>query len=291
MAKKPEENTEVVDLALPDYLKNRDMSVNTADTDALTSIANKIPRISLKGRKFRLIVEGEEIIKPRDELDITILAVEPEKGLMAKTFYEKGYASGDSEPPTCSSADGVNPDSWVNAPQNPTCRMCAKNQFGSATAQSGKPSKACRDSKTLSVGIPNTKNQTFDEDLKLGIGGTIFKLSVPVTSLGSLSEFGKIVSKNQLPLAVVVAKLEMVDSEYPQVKFAVGGFLEESEGLLALERNVSRDWKNDVPSGPLLENSGASSKPQSLIDAAETAKSDTTKSGDVNAVIGEWENG
>lgn len=273
-----EENAVVV----PDYLKSM-QGTQTADSEALAGLSNKIPRISLKGRKFRLIVEGEEIVKPTDTLKVVILAVEPEKGRMVKTFYAKGYSSGDSEPPTCSSADGVRPDTWIQEPQHSNCAQCPKNAFGSSTSQSGKPSKACRDSKRLWVAIPeDDKNQ----DLGLGIDGVMFSLGVPVTSLGSLSDFGKEIAKNGYPLPAVVVNLEMVDSEFPQVEFKFGGFLPEKDGMIAIERNISKDWLSSVPAGPVLENSKPAQS--SIAHETEKAMADTTKSGDVNAVVGEW---
>jgi hypothetical protein len=282
------EKEEPAEIVVPDYLKNAQTA--TVDTEALAGLGTKVPRISLKGRKFRVIVDGEEILKPADTLDVVILAVEPEKGRMVKTFYIKGYSSGDTEPPTCSSADGVRPDAWIQDAQNPTCQTCPKNQFGSATSQSGKPSKACRDSKRLSVAIPETE---ANADLNLGMNGTVFSLGVPVTSLSSLSEFGKTISKNGYPLPAVVVHLEMVDSEFPQVEFKFKGFLGESEGMIAIERNIARDWMS-TPTGPLLENQGSSQKPsiasaKQMLGEEKAEAAGEAKSGDVNAVIGDWQ--
>lgn len=269
---------------IPDYLKTA--VVNQADSEALAGLSSKIPRISLKGRKFRLIVEGEEIVKPSDSLEVVILAVEPEKGRMVKTFYVNGYSSGDTEPPTCSSANGVAPDAWINEPINATCQTCPKNQFGSATSTKGKPSKACRDSKRLSVAIPETDPKF--QGIGLGMGGIVFNLGVPVTSLASLSEFGKTISKNGFPLPAVVAKLEMVDSEFPQIDFGFKGFLPQDEGMIAIERNVSRDWMANAPTGPMLDAPERSNKPN-LADATAKALVDTgAKSGNVDTVVGEW---
>lgn len=281
--KKPEVQEENA-VVVPDYLKG--LAPQTTDSEALAGLSSKIPRVSLKGRKFRLIVEGEEIIKPSDTLKVVILAVEPEKGRMVKTFYAKGYSSGDSEPPTCSSADGARPDAWIQDPQHSNCAQCPKNAFGSSTSQSGKPSKACRDSKRLWVAIPeNEKN----EDLGLGIDGTMFSLGVPVTSLGSLSDFGKQIAKNGYPLPAVIVNLEMVDSEFPQIEFKFDGFLPEKEGRIAIERNISKDWLDSVPAGPALENSVVDKKP-SIADETSKAKANTdeTKSGDVNSVVDAW---
>lgn len=279
---KEKEVSESTELAVPDYLKQY-QGVPSADSEALAGISSKIPRVSLRGRKFRLIVEGEEIIKPSDELEVVILAVEPEKGRMVKTFYIKGYTSGDSEPPTCSSVDGKYPDAWISDPQHTNCAQCPKNAFGSATSQAGKPSKACKDSKRLYVAIPETK---ANSGLGLGIGGTVFTLGIPVTSLNSLSEFGKTIAKNGYPLPAVIVSLEMVDSEYPQVEFKFKGFLDQENGQLAIERNIARDFISAVPSGPLLEDK--TSKPASLAESVRKLPDQNEKPGNVDKAVGDW---
>lgn len=272
------------EVVVPDYLKGATSGQN--DTDALAGLSSKIPRLSLKGRKFRLVVDGEEIMKPKDTLQVVILAVEPEKGRMVKTFYAKGYSSGDTEPPTCSSGDGVRPDSWIQEPVHTNCQQCPKNAFGSATSQNGKPSKACRDSKRLWVAIPENES---NQDLGLGIDGTMFSLGVPVTSLGSLSEFGKGIAKNGYPLPAVLVDLEMVDSEYPQIEFKFGGFLPEKEGRLAIERNISRDWLDSKPSAPALgDSSGSPAVGTSIL--AETQKALAgDKTASVDSVVAGWD--
>jgi hypothetical protein len=198
------------------------------------------PRISLRGRKFRIIEGGEEIRRPSDELLCVILAVEPGSGLMQKTFYNKGYVSGDSSPPDCSSANGVNPDPWVSNPVSNACRTCPKNVFGSATNAQGKKTKACKDSKCLWVALPEA------------LDGTVFALGVPVTSLKAMAEYGSMLKSNGIPVAAVLTRLTMADSEYPELVFEFAGVLEEGSLEVAMERNEKRNW-NITASGPLLE--------------------------------------
>lgn len=272
-------------VVIPEYLKAY-MANNApqADTDSLASSSMSIPRVSLRGRKFRLVEDGEEIRKPADELMSVILAVEPGAGLFVKTYYENGYNSGDSTPPTCAASDGIAPDSWVTTPQSNRCQTCPKNQFGSATSRSGKKSKACRDSKRIWLALP--------ED----IHGTVFAMGVPVTSLKNVSEYGRQLKTNGYPLATVVTKITMVDSEFPLLEFEMAGFLNEETGLAAIERNVARDWSiGAASSAPLLSDHSAE-KPKSLPSMAQATKApdasiaDTTvKSGaSADTVLGNW---
>lgn len=230
------------EIAIPEHLKK--FLTNTqasTDADAMAAASISIPRISLKGRKFRLIEGGEEIRKPADEFFGIILAVEPGTGLMAKTFYKEAYQSGDSKPPDCSSANGITPDPWVPEPQNDKCSTCPNNQFGSAKTRSGGKGKACKDSKRLWVAEADK------------INGTIYALGVPVTSLKAMAEYGAMLKVNQVPSAAVITRFSMKDTEFPELLFEFVGVLEETAMEQAMLRHEQKDWDLNF-TGPLLEN-------------------------------------
>jgi hypothetical protein len=231
-------------IAVPEHLKKYLTNTQqSGDTDAMAAASISIPRISLKGRKFRLIEGGEEIRKPAEEFFGVILAVEPGAGLMAKTFYKEAYQSGDSKPPDCSSANGVTPDPWISEPQNDRCATCPNNRFGSAKTRSGGKGKACKDSKRLWVAEPDK------------IGGTVYALGIPVTSLKPMSEYGAMLKANGVPSASVITRFTMKDSEFPELIFEFVGVLEEEVMEKAMLRNEKKDWDLKV-SGPLLEHQG-----------------------------------
>jgi hypothetical protein len=228
-------------IAIPDHLKKFLSSpAASTDTDAMASASVSIPRISLKGRKFRLIEGGEEIRKPADELFAVILAVEPGPGLMAKTFYKGVYQSGDSSPPDCSSSNGITPDPWISDPQSDKCQKCPMNVFGSAKSRSGGKAKACKDSKRLWLVEPNA------------INGTVYNMGVPVTSLKDMSAYGAMLKANGVPSASVITKLSMKDTEFPELVFEFVGVLEETAMVQAMERNEKKDWDLKY-TGPMLE--------------------------------------
>lgn len=265
-------------VAVPEYLKAY-MSQPNAEADSLASSSISIPRVSLRGRKFRLVLDGEEVRKPSDELLAVILAVEPGAGLFVKTFYEGSYNSGDSAPPTCASSDGVAPDSWVTSPQANRCALCPKNQFGSATSRSGKKAKACRDSKRVWLALP--------ED----ISGTVYAMGIPVTSLKNVSEYGRLLKTNGYPISVVVTKITMEDSEFPQLEFAMAGFLNEETGKLAIERNVARDWNiGSASHAPLIEdNTPQKSGPlPSITEATKVSDASVKTNKSADSVLGNW---
>lgn len=255
-------------IAVPEHLKKfLANSQASTDADAMAASSISIPRISLRGRKFRVIEGGEEIKKPADELYVVILAVEPGAGLMAKTLYKKGYQSGDSSPPDCSSQNGITPDSWIQSPVSAQCRTCPMNAFGSATTNNGKKSKACKDSKRLWLALPEA------------IQGTVYNLGVPVTSLKALSEYGAMLKSNGVPPAAVITRLSMKDTEFPELIFEFVGVLEQEPMEQAMLRNEQKDWDNSS-SGPLLEHqpSGQTMQApgaQKLLES-QAAKTDTT---------------
>lgn len=226
---------------LPSYLQQYQNSPVTSDADSMSSVKTSVPRISLKGKRFKF-VNGEEESKGTDSIEVAILAVEPPGQLMNKVFYKGGYNPQDTAPPDCASSNGISPDPWVSEPCAELCARCPNNMFGSATSMSGKKAKACKDSKVLWVAKP--------DDVK----GTVYGLKVPVTSLKAMAEFGREVKSIGVPLAVVKTKLSMdQDNEYPLLQFENVGFLDEENGPKAVQRSQEREWIQD--SAPLLEHS------------------------------------
>lgn len=189
---------------------------------------------------FRFIKDGEEIHKQTDPIHVIILGVVPDKN-MAKTFYIDGYQPGSTDPPDCSSFFGVEPDSWVDSPQAKLCRDCEQNKWGSAVSMSGKKAKGCKDSKRLMV--VNAKDVKGEEP------ADVFIFNVTIASLKALSEYGKFLISNKLPMAAVITQLEFVDSEFPQVEFSFKAVLSEEIGTKMLTRSMEKEWLEgmDVP--------------------------------------------
>lgn len=222
---------EVKTIKLPSYLQ--DMTEKVEESLGLISTGVSVPRISIRGRQFRFVVDGEEISKQTEPINVIILGVEPDKG-MAKTFYASGYQPGSTDPPDCSSWNGVTPDTWVDNPQADYCANCEQNVWGSATALSGKKAKACKDSKRLMV--VDTKD----------IKGRIFIFNVTIASLKALSEYGKFLVSNNVPMAVAVTQVAFIDAEFPQVEFNFGGILNKEVGTTMLSRSEEKEWKADI---------------------------------------------
>lgn len=245
-------------IELPEHLRNGPLAEAAAkaltDAQSMASASNSVPRISLRGREFRLVENGEEVKKFRDQLDVIILGVEPEAGRMIKTYYKDGYKSGAKEPPTCSSDDGIAPAPWVNDKQSETCAKCPKNAFGSATSPTGKPTKACRDSKRIWVVLKDEPKPITDR--------TIYGLNVSVASLKSFSEHGrKLAALGQGP-AVAVTRMTMLDLEYPQLEFQLIGWVTAEEAPQTLKLSTDKPWKVSYGSAGLALAMGDSAGPK-----------------------------
>lgn len=254
-------------IEVPEHLRTGPLAEAAAralqDAGSMASSSNSVPRMSFKGREFRLIENGEEVAKFRDKIDIIIVGVEPDAGRMIKAFYEKGYTSGSKEPPTCSSDDGIAPSPWVTSKQSPSCAGCPKNQFGSATSPgSGKPTKACRDSKRIwfkvadGNTIPDGKGGQMPYELPPFGDRTLYGANITVASLRAFAEHGRALAALGQGPAVAVTRMLMVDAEFPQQSFLIQAWLDAQTAPLSLEMAEKRPWKIQYKNAGLALASG-----------------------------------
>lgn len=240
------------DVKLPAYLK--DLVDDTASS--MISNTGGAPRISIKGRTFRFIkdgVEGDD--KTTEPINVVIVGVVPDQG-MAKTWYESGYTPGSTDPPDCSSFLGISPDSWVDKPQADLCVNCPQNKWGSAKSMSGGKAKACKDSKRLML----IRAEELKDDVP-----TVFIFNVTIASLKALSEYGKFLLTNKVPMAAAITQIAFVDSEFPQVEFSFVQVLKEAFGKKTLEISQQKDWLTGMDQKTLAAPEGA---PQAQIPQA-----------------------
>ncbi len=241
------------EIAIPAHMQALIAQNQQTSESLITSAGGSVPRISLKGRQFRFIKDGEEVAKVPGPINVVVLGVQPEKG-MAKTFYLNGYQPGDNSPPDCSSSDGIRPDSWISSPVNPTCHDCPNNKWGSTKSMTGKKAKSCKDSKRLFI------TKASDP-----VKGVPYILNVTVSSLRSLSDYGKKLVSNKIPLSSVITTITMADSDFPQVEFDFKDFLSEELVVPTLERSQKREW--DEFDASAVASSGDSN--ESTVDASK----------------------
>ena len=199
--------------AVPDYAKEAQLDDMTKALGGSTGLK----RISIRGKRFRLVVNGEEITKSNSDA-MNIVVVNGTR-YVSRKFYAGAYVPGESAPPDCWSNDGEKPDASIETPQHSNCQDCPKNIKGSGQGDS----RACRFEKRLAVVLADD------------IGGSVYQLLLP-----SKSYFGKSDNTNAMPfeqyakyvasqgynINMIVTEMKMdEDSDQPQLTFRAVGFL------------------------------------------------------------------
>ena len=173
-----------------------------------------VPRISIKGSRFRIVEGTTETVLDTTTIDVAIVGANPR---LSKTWYAKAWTP-DSEPssPDCFSMDGVSPDASSTEPQNDLCASCPQNAWGSKVTPQGKQIKACSDQKRLAVVAADDPT------------GPIYLLQVTPAALAGLGQYQKELSHRGIPAEIVRTRLSFdTTASFPKLKFDFSGFLDE----------------------------------------------------------------
>lgn len=216
---------------VPAYLK----SLNAADlnTDLTSHAGTGFPVISIKGKTFAVVRDGERTVLtknldgeeiPVPSIDVVIIKANKQN---SKVFYIKGYQEGaENQKPDCFSNNGTSPDPSIEKPQAKSCAVCPHNQWGSKIGDNGGKGKACSDSVRLAVAQPDLIN---DPHL----------LRVPPATIKALGEYGKALAKRGVPYTAVVTKISFdMESPTPKLTFRATGFL--SDAVYAQTQEVAQ---------------------------------------------------
>lgn len=205
---------------LPAYLKSVDVAV--LNTDLTAHAGASFPVISIKGKTFALVKDGERNIipNPKDPESaatyIDMVIVKANKAT-SKIYYAKQYVEGSDDKPDCYSTDGVAPAADAANPQSPKCAVCKHNQWGSRISDNGTKGKACSDSARLAVARADQLNEPF-------------LLRVPPASLRNLSDYGQLLGKRGVGYDMLVTRISFdQDAATPRLKFAPVAFLAEGD--------------------------------------------------------------
>lgn len=132
-----------------------------------------LPRISIRGGRFREIVGGEQVnVNSSGSMNIVIANAGP----ISRTYYAGTYDPEKTAPPTCWSADTNAPAPDVPAEQRQAarCADCKMNIRGSGQGES----RACRFSQRLAVVLEGQLNK-------------VYQLQLPATSVFGEAKDGK----------------------------------------------------------------------------------------------------
>jgi hypothetical protein len=215
----------MLDVGLPAHLKAYELDDTTKALMGGGSGGSK--RISIEGGVWRLLVNGKEIAQKEERsLNVVIVSAAPK---VSRTFYAGVYKKGQSTAPDCWSANGDYPDSSIEEPQAKSCATCPQNVKGSGQGEG----RACRFSQRLAVVLDND------------IGGDVFQITLPSTSIFGEGEAGKwplqmyakMIGGKGVPITAVVTEMRFdTASSTPKITFKPVRFLEANEITQAIEQ-------------------------------------------------------
>jgi hypothetical protein len=186
-------------------------------------------RISIKGGKYRMMVNGEQVsVSKDDKMNVVIV----DAAHLARTYYEGEYNADDPQPPACWSDDTQVPAKDVGeGKQSDRCMNCKQNISGSGQGKG----KACRFSQRLAVVIEGELD-------------TVYQIQLPATSVFGdpkenggkmgLQAYAKYLQAHNTPAIAVVTEMCFDEnSEVPKLSFKPIRPLSEDElqGVVALK--------------------------------------------------------
>ena len=217
------------------FAKLKDLNDNLAGGSGSGGATNR--RISLRGGKFRQVVNGEEMrVSKNDSMEIVII----DAAKIARTYYEGTYDPKNPEPPVCWSADTnvPSPDVPEDQRQASKCMDCPQNVKGSGLGNG----RACRFSQRLAIAFPQ----------KLG---EVYQLQLPATSIFGeakdnkmpMQAYAKFLRANDMPAIALVTEMYFDEnSEVPKLFFKPVRPLTDEELEKALEMREHEDTKRAV---------------------------------------------
>lgn len=177
-----------------------------------------------------MLVNGKEVAQNEDRAMNVVVVAAAQK--ISRIFYAGTYKKGVVSAPDCWSADGETPDAKAKAPQGKSCATCPQNIKGSGQGDS----RACRFQQRLAVVLEND------------IGGDVYQLALPSTSIFGAGENGKwplqtyakMIASKGAPITSVVTEMRFdTNSSTPKLTFKPVRFLETDEFQTALEQGKS----------------------------------------------------
>jgi hypothetical protein len=250
---------------LPDYLKKVELD---DATKALMGGGGGSKRISLRGGKFRMVVNGEEVMTSNSE-SLSVVVVNNAKKV-SRTFYAGAYnPKAEAAPPDCWSNDGDRPDSSIEFPQHHNCNECPQNIKGSASGGG----RACRHFRRIAVALADN------------VGGDVYQMTLASKSIfgkGDLDhmpfeQFGSYVASQGYNLNNMVTEMRFdPDSDTAKLFFKPTEFLSEEDWEIAKKQGTSpsalKAIEMSVPKGDSNAPKLAAPKPEAREEAEPIAE-------------------
>ena len=192
----------------------------------------KSHRISLRGGRFRELVNGEQVnVKSDGFLNVVVINA----AKLSRTYYKGAYDAENPSAPTCWSPDTQTPSADVpkDQIQASRCMDCPQNIKGSGQGES----RACRFSQRLAI-------------LLEGQMSTVYQLQLPATSIFGeardgnmgMQAYAKYLKAHKTPSIAVVTQMSFDEnSDTPKLFFKAVRPLNEGELNQAVSMKDSED--------------------------------------------------
>lgn len=206
--------------------------------DNLLSGANGLTtrRFSLKGGKFRELINGEQVNIFKDSLTVVIV----DAAMISRTFYEGEYDPEKVVPPTCWSTDTRTPAPEVPEEnrQATLCKDCPQNIKGSGSGNS----RACRFNQRIAVALETDLNHVYQLQLPAtSIFGDVQNNNMPMQA------YAKFLRAHNTPAVAIVTEMFFDENaETPKLFFKPVRPLSEDELNKVLELKDSEETKQAI---------------------------------------------
>src|SRR5262245_20849498 len=226
---------------LPDVFRTNPLaqafaSLNPAEDKLSDGIGAGFPVVHIKGKIWSPQYRNERktVVRPDDGtassfLDVIILGQARNR---SKVYYPGTYEEGtsDGQRPTCTSLDGIVPDTDVLAKQSETCALCPRNEF--KTFANGRRGRECSDNKRLAVLVRPTQTAPL-------FGGPVLEpmlLRVPPDSLQNLASTGDAMVAKGYHYSTYLTRLSFDPQKaHPCILFTPVQPLNEAEAAAVME--------------------------------------------------------
>lgn len=208
------------------------------------------PSLSIRGKVWRVVVEGEEtpiLDQDGNPSPMVSLIVLDQLRNRSRVFYEGQFVPGESKAPTCASIDGVRPDATIAEPVAETCASCPNAVKGSKIGPSGYPTTACAPQKRLAV-IPASDLAFSALLLRLPITSVYDKNSREENLKGwyawdQVMDYARSKQVKHTAQVVIDAKFDHT-AEFPKVLFRLKRWLTDAEWAAIHSRCTSEEVKD-----------------------------------------------
>lgn len=189
-------------------------------------------RLSIKGNKFRLFVDGEQVsVSKEDSMNIVVVNAAP----VSRTYYEGSYDPNNPTAPSCWSVDTRVPAPEVPAEQRKAsrCADCPMNVKGSGQGDS----RACRFNQRLAITLEGKPDE-------------VYQLQLPATSIFGeakggnmgMQAYAKLLNAHNTPIIAVLTEMRFDENaETPKLFFKPVRSLNEEELQAAVKAKDSEE--------------------------------------------------